>query len=199
LAVNIYVIGTSGMALSICIHAKRRPSRTPIGPQSCSHPRPPFAIGFSDTVQAHSERTSPAAASVKRSASPCSATASTRHEPSQSSSEPPKTARSNSARSRRPLFRPVPIPRVRPDPARRRPDRVDGPGRGLRRQRRDGVVFSLLQKNVLNRRRWETRDQLRLAILTWIEKTYHRRRRQDRLGRLKPIEFETMRHPAEAA
>jgi putative transposase len=35
--------------------------------------------------------------------------------------------------------------------------------------------FSLLQKNVLNRRRWTTRDQLRLAIVTWIERTYHRR------------------------
>jgi len=59
--------------------------------------------------------------------------------------------------------------------------------------------FSLLQKNVLNRRRWETRQQLRLAIITWIEKTYHRRRRQDRLGRLTPIEFETLlqaTHPA---
>ena len=43
--------------------------------------------------------------------------------------------------------------------------------------------FSPLQKNVLNRQRWATRDQLRLAILTWIEKTYHRRQRQDRLGR----------------
>jgi transposase InsO family protein len=46
--------------------------------------------------------------------------------------------------------------------------------------------FSLLQKNVLNRRRWAARDQLRLAILTWIEETYHRRRRQERLGRLSP-------------
>jgi putative transposase len=52
--------------------------------------------------------------------------------------------------------------------------------------------FSLLQKNVLNRRRWTTRDQLRLAIVTWIERTYHRRRRQDALGRLTPIEFETL-------
>ena len=34
--------------------------------------------------------------------------------------------------------------------------------------------FSLLQKNVLNRRRWQTRQQLRLAIITWIENTYHR-------------------------
>jgi putative transposase len=50
--------------------------------------------------------------------------------------------------------------------------------------------FSLLQKNVLNRRTWETRDQLRIAIITWIERTYHRRRRQAALGRLTPIEFE---------
>ena len=38
--------------------------------------------------------------------------------------------------------------------------------------------FSLLQKNVLDRQRWETREQLRIAIITWIERTYHRRRRQ---------------------
>ncbi len=50
--------------------------------------------------------------------------------------------------------------------------------------------FSLLQKNVLDRQRWSTRDQLRLAIITWIERTYHRRRRQRRLGRLTPIEYE---------
>jgi transposase InsO family protein len=59
--------------------------------------------------------------------------------------------------------------------------------------------FSLLQKNVLNRRRWQTRDQLRLAIIVWIEKTYHRRRRQDRLGRLTPIEYETLLQAAHAA
>ncbi len=50
--------------------------------------------------------------------------------------------------------------------------------------------FSLLQKNVLNRQTWDTRDQLRLAIVTWIERTYHRRRRQPALGRLTPIEYE---------
>src|SRR3954469_9147427 len=50
--------------------------------------------------------------------------------------------------------------------------------------------FSLLQKNVLNRRRWTTRDELRIAIVTWIERTYHRRRRQAALGRLTPVEFE---------
>lgn len=52
--------------------------------------------------------------------------------------------------------------------------------------------FALLQKNVLDRRQWGTRQQLRIAIVTWIERTYHRRRRQVALGRLTPIEFETI-------
>ena len=52
--------------------------------------------------------------------------------------------------------------------------------------------FSLLQKNVLNRQTWATREQLRIAIVTWIERTYHRRRRRDRLGSLTPIEYETI-------
>jgi putative transposase len=60
--------------------------------------------------------------------------------------------------------------------------------------------FSLLQKNVLNRRSWTSREQLLLAIVTWIERTYHRRRRQPRLGRLTPIEFEAiMNTPAAVA
>lgn len=52
--------------------------------------------------------------------------------------------------------------------------------------------FALLQNNVLNRQTWTTRDQLRLAIITWIERTYHRRRRQRALGRLTPVEYETV-------
>jgi putative transposase len=52
--------------------------------------------------------------------------------------------------------------------------------------------FALLQKNVLDRRTWATRDGLRIAIVTWIERTYHRRRRQHALGRLTPIEYETI-------
>ena len=51
--------------------------------------------------------------------------------------------------------------------------------------------FALLQKNVLDRRRWRTRDELRIAIITWIERTY-RRRRHAVLGRLTPIEYETI-------
>ncbi len=55
--------------------------------------------------------------------------------------------------------------------------------------------FALLQKNVLNRKRWATREELRLAIITWIEATYHRKRRQRGLGKLTPIEYETIINP----
>ena len=51
--------------------------------------------------------------------------------------------------------------------------------------------FALLQNNVLDRRAWTTREQLRIAIVTRIERIYQQRRRQARLGRLTPIEFET--------
>jgi putative transposase len=49
---------------------------------------------------------------------------------------------------------------------------------------------ALLQKNVLDQRRWRTRAELRHAIVTWIEHTYNRRRRQRALGKLTPVEFE---------
>jgi putative transposase len=58
---------------------------------------------------------------------------------------------------------------------------------------------SLLQKNVLNSRRWETREDLRLAIVTWIEKKYHRQRRKRRLGKLTPVEFEALDKAMNAA
>jgi len=54
--------------------------------------------------------------------------------------------------------------------------------------------FSLLQKNVLDQQAWRTRDELRLAMIIWIERTYNRRRRQRRLGRLTPVEFELALH-----
>jgi putative transposase len=59
--------------------------------------------------------------------------------------------------------------------------------------------FALLQKNVLDRQRWTTRAELRLAIVSWIETTYHRRRRQRRLGKVTPIEFEMIQPVALAA
>lgn len=54
-----------------------------------------------------------------------------------------------------------------------------------------GSFFSLLQNNVLDRQRWLSRQDVRLTITTWIAKTYHRRRRQRRLGKRMPIEYET--------
>ena len=56
--------------------------------------------------------------------------------------------------------------------------------------------FSLLQNNVLDRQRRLTRQELRLAITTWSERTCHRRRRQRRLGKLTPIEYETINRNA---
>jgi putative transposase len=53
--------------------------------------------------------------------------------------------------------------------------------------------FALLQRNVLDRHRWNSRDELRIAIVTWIERTYHRRRRPAALDRLTPIEYEMIK------
>ena len=50
--------------------------------------------------------------------------------------------------------------------------------------------FSLLQKNVFDRRRWRTRSELSYEVIVWIEHTYNRRRRQRALGKLTPVEFE---------
>lgn len=58
--------------------------------------------------------------------------------------------------------------------------------------------FALLQKNVLNTRTWATRDELRIAVITWIERTYNRRRRQRSLQRLTPIEYESIMKPPAA-
>lgn len=57
--------------------------------------------------------------------------------------------------------------------------------------------FVPLQRNVLDRRRRATHEDLRLAI-TWIESTYHRRRRQRGLGRLTPVEYATLNPVASA-
>jgi putative transposase len=55
--------------------------------------------------------------------------------------------------------------------------------------------FALLQKHVLNRRPWAAREGLWLEIVSGIEGTYHRRRRQRGLGKLPPIEYETIISP----
>lgn len=52
--------------------------------------------------------------------------------------------------------------------------------------------FSLLQKKDLDRHAWATREELRIAIVTLIKRTYHRRRRQTGLGRLTPTQCQTL-------
>jgi transposase InsO family protein len=49
---------------------------------------------------------------------------------------------------------------------------------------------SLLQNNVLDSKKWESQEELRIAIVHWIEKTYHRRRRKRSLGKMTPVEYE---------
>ena len=58
--------------------------------------------------------------------------------------------------------------------------------------------YSLLQKNVLSTQSWDTRDELRHAIVYWIEAKYNRRRRQRGLGKLTPVEFEMINQTAAA-
>ncbi len=49
---------------------------------------------------------------------------------------------------------------------------------------------SLLQNNVLDSKKWESQEELRIAIVHWIEGTYHRRRRKRSLGKMTPVEYE---------
>ncbi|CAM5272608.1 hypothetical protein SDIAM26S_05709 [Streptomyces diastaticus subsp. diastaticus] len=58
--------------------------------------------------------------------------------------------------------------------------------------------FALLQKNVLDRRSWANHQELRIAIVAWIERAYHRRRRQRRLARLTPVDYEPIMTPPAA-
>ena len=59
--------------------------------------------------------------------------------------------------------------------------------------------FSLLQKYVLDTKRWVTSGELRLAIVPWIETKYNRLRRQRALGKPIPVEFEMIYAAADAA
>jgi len=52
---------------------------------------------------------------------------------------------------------------------------------------------------VLDTQPWETREELRLAMVTCIETKYNRRRRQRALGKLTPVEFEMIYTTADAA
>ncbi len=52
--------------------------------------------------------------------------------------------------------------------------------------------FSLLQQNVLDRRPWKTREELRIAIVTWIETHLPPAPTTNSPRPLAPIEYETI-------
>ena len=83
------------------------------------------------------------------------------------------------------------MPSWRPWPASDFEDRWDGSAAAADNAAMESF-FSLLQKNVLDTKSWATREELRLAIVHWIERTYNRRRRQRVLGKLTPVEYETI-------
>jgi transposase InsO family protein len=59
---------------------------------------------------------------------------------------------------------------------------------------------SLLERNVLDQQRvWKSREELHTAIVTRNEHTYNNTRRQRRLGKLAPVEFELAFSAAQAA
>lgn len=58
--------------------------------------------------------------------------------------------------------------------------------------------FATLKKELVHRRRFETRAAARTAIFEWIEVWYNRRRRHSSLGYLSPAEFEKTAQEREA-
>ena len=58
--------------------------------------------------------------------------------------------------------------------------------------------FATLKKELIHRRRFETRTAARLAVFEWIEVWYNRRRRHSSLGYFSPVEFEKTAQRREA-
>lgn len=58
--------------------------------------------------------------------------------------------------------------------------------------------FATLERELLNRRRFKTQAEAKLAVFEWIEGWYNPHRRHSALGRMSPVNFER-RHQAGAA
>jgi transposase InsO family protein len=58
--------------------------------------------------------------------------------------------------------------------------------------------WSTMQRELLDRQRWNSKAQLGSAIFEWIEVFYNPRRRHSALGYLSPVQFEQL-HPAAPA
>jgi putative transposase len=59
--------------------------------------------------------------------------------------------------------------------------------------------WSTMQRELLDRQRWETRAELTSAIFEWIEAFYNPVRRHTSIGDLSPIDFEALHTAAEVA
>jgi len=59
--------------------------------------------------------------------------------------------------------------------------------------------FSTLQRELLDRRRWNTRAELASAIFEWIEAFYNPIRRHSGIGYLSPTAFETLHTTTQTA
>jgi len=59
--------------------------------------------------------------------------------------------------------------------------------------------WSTMQRELLDRRSWASRQELASAIFEWIEGWYNPRRRHTSIGNLSPHEFETLHTAANAA
>ena len=108
--------------------------------------------------------------------------------------------RSPAAPSFTPTGQSIPVERLRPHAARQRPDRLDGPRRGVRRQRRHGVVLRAAAEerpgpSALGNPRTSCawRSSPGSSAPTTADDD------SDALGRLTPIEFETINQAAHAA
>ncbi|WP_216395803.1 hypothetical protein [Arcanobacterium phocae] len=58
----------------------------------------------------------------------------------------------------------------------------------------DGLKDAMRKRG--NRHSWASRGELSVAITDWIEGTYHRNHRQNRLGKQTPIQYEDIIKPA---
>lgn len=59
--------------------------------------------------------------------------------------------------------------------------------------------WSTMQRELLDQRAWQSRDDLGQAIFEWIEAWYNPRRRHSGIGDVSPLEFENNHHAAIAA
>lgn len=59
--------------------------------------------------------------------------------------------------------------------------------------------FATLKKELIHRRAWPTRAELRTEVFDYIETFYNRRRRHSTLGHRSPADYENMTHTAAQA